>query len=142
MTTARELSVPTKADKLRLFSRINYGARGGCWLWTHETGRLGYGRFYYQRRTALAHRVMFSVFIGDPGPTLDHICSVRPCVNPYHLRRCTQRQNCVEFSRLSPASINARKTHCLRDHPFTERNTYTKRGGGRQCRACNKNYSR
>jgi hypothetical protein len=36
---------------------------------------------------------------------------------------------------------NSVKTHCLRDHPFDEENTYVKADGSRQCRTCKRGYS-
>jgi hypothetical protein len=36
------------------------------------------------------------------------------------------------------ANANAKKTHCKRNHPFDEENTYLIPGGGRRCLKCKK----
>jgi hypothetical protein len=41
----------------------------------------------------------------------------------------------------SPSSLNAKKTHCIHGHAFTERNTHFSTDG-RVCRQCKRNYSR
>lgn len=42
----------------------------------------------------------------------------------------------------SRGAVNANKTHCKHGHEYTEENTYHKKSGGRECRTCQKEYSR
>jgi hypothetical protein len=122
---------------------------GKCWLWTDKPGRGGYGVIHHQRRCLKAHRVSYELFVESipQGFEPDHLCHTyspdcvggdscphRPCVSPAHLELVTSN---VNWSRgLNPAAINARKTHCIRDHEFTPENTRIDRRGGRQCRTC------
>ncbi len=59
----------------------------------------GYGRFAVyrdgSRRRLLAHRVAYQLIVGQipEGMFLDHVCSIRSCVNPSHLRLATNKQN-------------------------------------------------
>ena len=51
----------------------------------------------------------------------------------------------IDFSHLR-CNIGARRgakntqTECIRGHPFNEKNTYWKRGGGRACRECQRQH--
>ncbi len=111
----------------------------GCWIWQSTISAQGYGRVYFRSKQMRAHRLSYEAFRKTINPKLelDHICRVRECVSPFHLREVTQRENtlCGE----SPAAKNAVKTHCLKGHEFTKKNTYwyTLRGKTSPHRACN-----
>lgn len=91
----------------------------GCHLWQGPLDRDGYGMFYLRRRNRRAHRVGWYTVKGEipEGMVVDHLCGVRSCVNPAHLRLQTPRQNALENSR-GIGAVNARKTHCKEGHPF------------------------
>jgi hypothetical protein len=114
---------------------------GPCWEWTGaRCGREGeYGQFSLSGRNHSAHRVAFTALVGDiPLPlTIDHLCRVGLCVNVGHLEVVSGRINVLRG--LGPTARNARKTHCLRGHPFVPSNTKIKKGGYRNCRTCNLN---
>jgi hypothetical protein len=95
---------------------------------------------------------MYELFVGPipEGMTVDHECHNlaaqagecsggkclhRLCVRPDHLIPRTVVAN--SLNGVSPSALNARKTHCLRGHPFDIANTYVAYNGGRYCRACN-----
>ncbi len=112
----------------------------GCWLWTGWTGAAGYGLLKVNMRAERAHRVMWQHLRGPipEGLVIDHICRVRSCVNPDHLRVVTPRVNALENSD-SPSAHHIRKTHCKYGHPFDAANTYrypTKSARG--CRTCHR----
>lgn len=68
---------------------------GGCWLWTGGKTIAKYGILTVDSKRVLAHRIVFT-FLGNPLPSsvfIDHKCHNPSCVNPDHLRRCTQREN-------------------------------------------------
>lgn len=116
----------------------------GCWEWQGYLDRDGYGQIWINdtQTNARAHRVVYEVLIGHipKGMVLDHICEVRRCVNPSHLVVTTVRENTLR-SVVAPSAINARKTHCKRNHEFTTVNTYLHRRGARverHCRECSK----
>ena len=123
-------------------------APNGCWLWTATLINSGYGRFWFNGKTELAHRVAYELFVGEipAGLTIDHtchtrecnggvICEHRRCVNPDHLEPVTQRINLLRGNTIIAA--NAAKTHCLRGHEFTVSNTvWYKDRLGRPFRYC------
>lgn len=106
-----------------------------CWVFT---GRLsnGYARIW---KNVLAHRFMYEFILGEkPGETLDHLCRVRHCCNPFHLEKVSSRENVLRGEGTS--AVNARKTHCLNGHELSGDNVYLQiRESGfhsRSCRAC------
>lgn len=103
----------------------------GCWRWKSCILSTGYASF----RHWLGHRWMWEFLIG-PIPTglqIDHLCRVRDCVNPNHMRLVTIAENVL--CGIGISAINKIKTHCLRGHEFTNENTYMHRGK-RNCRIC------
>lgn len=122
--------------------------KNGCWIWIGQKHR-GNGKFYYQGKKRLAHRVAYEHWVGDipDGMVLDHFfCDNPSCVNPSHVRPATQRENLLRGN--TQAAKFAAQTHCKHGHKFTPKNTYyTKKaywskGGGvatagaRKCRKC------
>ena len=127
------------AEALRRFEAKLERSNSGCILWTgHKTSK-GYGRFFLGH-TRQSHRVAYEHVYG-PIPKefqLDHLCRVRACVRPDHLRVVTPRENTMADGSLAPAKKNAKATHCLRGHEFSGHNLITWSGHPllRQCRAC------
>jgi hypothetical protein len=111
-----------------------------CRVWVGYRGPEGYGRYHIKGKTVSAHRVAYTLWYGPipPHTTVDHLCRIRSCVNPGHLRLATNRENLIAGNGCS--GKNHKKTHCLRGHPFNERNTnwnWSKWGTWtRDCRAC------
>ena len=116
---------------------------GPCWLW-HGSLVKGYGSLVVdhpvnRRKTGLAHRVAYEWVRGPipAGLTLDHLCRVRRCVNPFHLEPVTNRENILRGE--SPAAQHTRVTACPQGHPYDHANTWIRiRRGGPQrvCRTC------
>lgn len=96
-----------------------YGGRRGC----HQkvAGR------------AWAHIAAFVVFVGgyDPALDVDHVCGVKDCIEPSHLRQVTRAENCRTRD-LPP--------RCRKGHP-REVDEATGRYR-RACRACNREAQR
>lgn len=120
----------TSAELARFQSRTR--SEGECVLWTGQTDRDGYGVFYLRRKNRRTHRVAYFHSFGDipKGCVVHHTCQTRNCVNPAHLRLATVRDNALRESN-SVSSLNARKTHCPKGHPFDR-----KYGGQRYCSVC------
>jgi hypothetical protein len=122
----------------RLHVRIDV-APAGCWLWTAGLTNApdggGYGKFYWDGKTWLAHRAAWVMYRGaiPAGMTIDHLCRVRRCVNPAHLRLATMRQNILAGGGV--CAENARKITCKRGHAYTPENT-GRQPHGRFCRIC------
>ena len=130
------------ADRLpmRFWEKVSV-VPSGCWLWIGCCDPGGYGQFW-SRGPKLAHRIAYQALVGPvlPPLELDHLCRNRPCVRVDHLEIVTRAQNVHRGSGLT--ALNARKTHCLRGHPFDFINTYMRSDGkGRECRACHRHYA-
>ena len=132
----------SKADAVlltRLQSNVEADANG-CWLWTAGLN-MGYGRCHVrergQRVKKYAHRLMFELLKAPipPGLQIDHVCRVRRCVNPAHLRVVTQRDNIFAPGSLCQSKALSERTHCFRGHLLNE---YRIANGYRfrRCRRC------
>jgi hypothetical protein len=107
-------------------------ALGPCWLWTGTLKDTGYGRFYASwPKTVRAHRFAYELMVGSsPEDTeFDHLCRVRHCDNPQHLKPEPHQINCQR-------SKEAQKTHCKNGHLYDEANTYFDLHRHRYCRTC------
>lgn len=109
-----------------------------CWIWVGTRYRNNYGKFYLNGSHKLAHRAVYQLFTGPipTGMTLDHLCKVKPCVNPVHLEITTIGENVRRAGLHGVAAVNAAKTHCSKGHKYTQQNKIIKKSGGRECREC------
>ena len=66
-----------------------------CWLWAGALNNSGYGTIKIDGVTIGAHRHAYELAGGviPDGLDLDHLCSVRRCVNPDHLEPVTRSEN-------------------------------------------------
>lgn len=115
-----------------LFLRVVEGPNG-CWLWTGRINHYGYGEVVRKGRyVGAAHRVVYEFLVAEipSGLTLDHLCRVRNCVNPWHVEPVPPGLNTLRGTSFS--AINARKTHCPQGHPYSG----TDINGYRRCRVC------
>ncbi len=127
-------SHPLPTNEERFFKKVKKTAY--CWEWLGCKNSTGYGWFGMNKEMFGAHRASYELFIEKipKDMTIDHICRNRSCVNPKHLRIMTQKENNAIGD--SPPAINARKTHCIRGHEFTVKNTYITTDSYRRCRIC------
>ena len=117
----------------------------GCLEWTGHTSPLGYGRFKVDGRSALAHRVAWSLANNQPVPEgmcILHSCDNPPCCEPTHLRPGTNAENNADKMakgrwRSGMGRVNAAKTHCPQGHEYSGKNLYMRLGRiGRDCKTC------
>lgn len=66
----------------------------GCWIWAKHINRKGYGQLNRDGAN-YAHRWYYEAKHGPipEGLVLDHLCRVRPCVNPDHMEPVTNEEN-------------------------------------------------
>lgn len=126
----------TKRVAARFLSKVAKSPDSDCWLWQGAILSNGYGWFRWAG-SKYAHRVAYELHYGSLPNGLDiyhPICGVRHCVRPSHLEAAPQRT--VVLRGKGPASINAKKTHCIRGHPFSAQNTRITHKRGRAGRTC------
>lgn len=124
-----------RPEAVRFFEKVKITET--CWEWT-GTKVQGYGWFTQaNKKTIGAHLWLYKQKFGPltEGKELDHLCRNRKCVNLSHLELVTKKENILRG--ISPPAINARKTHCINGHEFTEKNTYKRKNeAGKRCRTC------
>src|SRR6266849_2912561 len=71
----------------------------GCLLYTKALDKDGYPRISLQGKKGLGSQIVFELSYGaiPAGHEVDHICHVRRCVEPSHLRVLTHRQNVIHI---------------------------------------------
>lgn len=67
----------------------------GCWIWAGEWDAKGYGVYRHGSIKKPAHRLVYKSIRGEVPRYmhLDHLCLVKPCVNPDHLEIVTPKEN-------------------------------------------------
>lgn len=133
---------PTPKALNRVWEGVAIRGADECWLWQRAQDRKGYGKMTWvvlpgtngnqpRQANTLAHRLVWMAVNGPipEGFQVDHLCRVRACCNPLHLRLLTRSENASDNS-------YRRQTHCKRGHEFTPENTRLRRGGQRACRTC------
>lgn len=152
-TAGRPIPPMTEADERRFWTKVSLPGDRGCMEWTASKLSSGYGQFRLGDSMYLAHRVAWTLENGPipPGMVLDHVvCRNKACVNPSHLRVCTQRDNVMapDGGTRMLAEAQSAKTHCPAGHAYTAENTYmyppdkTHPNGSRECRTCRRERDR
>ncbi|MFK8844751.1 HNH endonuclease signature motif containing protein [Streptomyces sp. Ac-502] len=114
----------------RVFARSVAGP-SACILWCGARTPQGYGQLYVSGRNLSVHRIAYAEFVGPipGGLEIDHLCRVRHCVNPHHLRAVTHAEN-------TRRAIRSSLVICRRGHALTPENVYLHKDGIRECRVC------
>lgn len=125
--------------KSHLLDTIVQEPNTGCFLWTKNCDKDGYGKVYYKNKHWRAHRLSFHIFKNNV-KTKDlvcHKCDTPSCINPEHLFIGTPLLNMrdkVKKGRLKNQHMN--KTHCKNGHIFNEKNTLIFTNKDKKKRAC------
>lgn len=95
----------------RFESRFN--KTDGCWIWEASKTWDGYGRFYFNHRQHLAHRVAYEIYKGKipDGLIICHKCDTPSCVNPDHLFLGTHKDNAQDMISKGRKFITEGETH-------------------------------
>lgn len=95
----------TEKDKQTFEANIikTYRANGEehCWLWHGPHNTFNYGVFLNSSDERFVHRFSFRVYKGNIPHKMDvaHICDIRCCSNPSHLKLETRSENLKERGR-------------------------------------------
>lgn len=137
------VGIPTQEQINNFNKKIVIDPISGCYIWnaakqfhSEYPGDLSQaqGKFNFNGRTVTAYRFAMFLELGnqDPGPTVDHLCHNRICVNPLHLRCIPQIEN--NRARKCVISDYCKNGH-LRTAESTGINSVT---GNRFCYVCNR----
>lgn len=79
----------------RFMNKVSPEPNSGCWLWTAQVDKDGYGVFRTVPTSTQAHRMSYKIFVGDipDGMFVLHRCDMPGCVNPDHLWVGTHKDN-------------------------------------------------
>lgn len=121
---------------------------GECWISDYSTGSHGYaqiGWFDEERGREVgttAHRVSWWGANRKPikkGMTIDHVCHVKRCVNPLHLRLLSNEANAADNNQIRTNQPTGRL--CRNGHPMV-RSAASKKTYCRECIAAAKRRAR
>jgi DNA-binding transcriptional regulator YiaG len=116
----------------------------GCLIWTGAINSRGYACMGAFGKVQQVHRVAHVLFYGKvhDGP-LDHICTVRHCVNPLHVEQVTTAENNRRAVRKRDAErVRGGVRHCPAGHPIAGDNAKPNGRGGAKCRSCANSHMR
>jgi len=100
----------TEDEKSRFFASFKR-KKEGCWEWNKARNHGGYGTFYHNKRTWIAHRISWILHYGklEKGMFVLHKCDNPACVRPDHLFVGTNKDNlrdCAEKGRIASGERN------------------------------------
>jgi hypothetical protein len=106
----------------------------GCWQWTGNIDKPGYGHFKWGRRMFIAHRVAYMLTRGPipKGLFVCHTCDHRSCVNPAHLWLGTAADNMTDKVEKDRQSGYRPGDECPKGHVIPVRG---------RCQQCRKEYN-
>jgi hypothetical protein len=130
----------------RIAAGIRVNPVTGCWEHQGSPERRGYVRIRWQGCRWLIHRLVYTLLAGPipDGLTLDHVkargCRSKACCWPAHLEPVTRGENSNRGD--GPTGVNQRRQSCVNGHPYTRENTFMRKEGRRECRACMRDRAR
>jgi hypothetical protein len=142
-----------RAEQAR-FRRLTKVTVTGCWMWTGEGTKDGYGMFRPGpgQPRHMIHRYSYEQHKGPipEGMQIDHLCHTqdtdcpggrdckhRRCCNPDHLEAVSASENTTR-QRHYKRSV----THCPKGHEYEGGNLILRADGKRRCRECDRERKR
>ena len=82
----------------RFWEKVKIDDETGCWNWQAKMDHDGYGHFKTGGKDVYAHRAGWEMVFGKipEDKILHHTCRNRRCVNYYHLKLSTHKENAEE----------------------------------------------
>ena len=79
----------------KIYAKIDIDEDSMCWRYTGGNNGKNYGRIYARGKLHGVHRLIYEIFHGSipEDKEVHHVCSVRSCCNPAHLRLISHREN-------------------------------------------------
>lgn len=112
-----------------------------CWNWKSALDNKGYPLFFMDGQSRRAQRLVYKEKFGSIPDNLvvDHLCRNHKCLNPFHLRLLTNKENILIG--IGITAQNARKTLCKNGHELVKI-PYKSHLTGRHCPTCKLSLSR
>ena len=119
----------------RFWSKAEW--QGECLVWTTAHNIDGYGRFHFNKKLWMAHRLAYTLQNGEIPSKMQilHMCDNPPCINVNHLFLGSNRDN-VDDKVFKNRQARNYKTHCKNNHEYTSENTLVRKQGWKECRMC------
>lgn len=124
---ARKLRKKNMSDE-ELLKWLKEQARvdeNGCWNWTKQVNRDGYGQISYHGKTMLVHRLIYTLVHNtelNPSQLILHNCHNRSCFLIDHLKTGTASENMKDSYLECPYKERDRKRSTLKPHTCTLEN--------------------
>lgn len=106
-----------------------------CWPWVNGKTQ-GYGVMHVGTRAIKAHRISYTLLVGEIPPhlELDHLCRNRACCNPAHLEPVSHQENMLRGETITRRFRE--RTQCGQGHPLSGPNLSRRANGSRRCLTC------
>jgi hypothetical protein len=104
---------PRKSIQERFWSNVNITDFFLCWNWGGYRDNKGYGRLGIKGRLIYAHRLSYTLNIGEipKGLCVCHKCNNTSCCNPYHLYAGTPKDNSDDMIRANRQEHRSGENH-------------------------------
>jgi HNH endonuclease len=82
----------------KFWNKVNRTDPSGCWIWKGTKDKDGYGRFKYNSKRIMAHRIAYLFTHGylPSDARVCHACDNTSCCNPHHLFLGSDSDNIID----------------------------------------------